>query len=454
MNEPAQLLSHRGEAARAAQGSHGMALAPLIPYLDTAGSPRVVVRIGREGHTWHAVASIETPGGPILVHARADQRVILRALLRSPRFRQWADHMAQRWLPPGALDRLVATVGWSLPNPIRAIEKLGEGAVKPLRKTVEDITHAQVLRDVTHKVAQMALHNPVLSQATGLFHMAEHQVQAALRTVTNNPLWDMARTGASFIPGVGSAVSSGMAAAAAVGRGESATNIVLAAARGALPGGPLVQSAWDIGVGLAKNPHLDATALQIAQNQLANLIGDRLGAPAGAIARQAMSGEGDPWVGFYQNVQVRRSLGGATLPVPASALQTLQSSFKTGFMLARTKGRPPNPSNLLALKRSLPRTSAGEKIGRIASRAMVHSHYRTKAVAAYQSALALVTKLERRDARAHRDLRQMMSQAAHGHPQSRVALAVLDVVRRSKPLPRAMAAAAPKAALPSAVHGM
>src|SRR5882672_3468516 len=40
----------------------------------------------------------------------------------------------------------------------------------------------------------------------------------ALEGVTNNPLWNAAQTGVSFIPGIGQGVSAGMAVAAGVGR--------------------------------------------------------------------------------------------------------------------------------------------------------------------------------------------------------------------------------------------
>lgn len=418
--------------------SHGGS--PPLPPFDLSDfdleSPRVVVRVGRQGNLWHAVASIETGGGPILVHARADRRVILRALVRNPGLRRWAERISAGKLPPGVLDQIVATVGWGLPNPIRAISRAAKTVTRPLRAAVENVAHAQVLRDVTEKVSRMALQGPLIAQATGLFHIPDTAIQSALKSVTNNPLWDMSRTGVSFIPGVGSAVSSGMAAAAAMGRGASAKDIALAAARGALPGGPLVQTAFDIGVGLAQNKGLEESALNVAHNQIGNLIGDRLGPVGGQVAKQlakqALSG--DPSVGFYQNVQVRRSLGVPSLNAPPAALQTLQSALKAGFMLARTKGRKPNPSNLVAFKRTLPKTPAGAKIARIAEQTMANSHYRAKAVSAYKSALDVLQKLERRDGRAHAAMQKLIAEASKGHPKSRVTLAVLEVVRRSRPL--------------------
>lgn len=93
-------------------------------------------------------------------------------------------------------------------------------------------------------------------------------VGSAVGAVTNNPLWDIAQTGASFIPGVGNAVSAGMAGAAAVGRGESLKDIGLSAARGALPGGAVTRAAFDIATGAIRGHGLSATALRALRNQV------------------------------------------------------------------------------------------------------------------------------------------------------------------------------------------
>jgi len=93
-------------------------------------------------------------------------------------------------------------------------------------------------------------------------------VQHGLSELTQNPLFNIAQTGVSFIPGVGTAVSGGMAAAAAVGRGESLNDIALDAAKGALPGGPLAQAAFDIAVGVAKGGNLSDAATHALREQV------------------------------------------------------------------------------------------------------------------------------------------------------------------------------------------
>lgn len=101
--------------------------------------------------------------------------------------------------------------------------------------------------------------------------------QSVAKVVTNNPVWDVVATGVSFVPGVGTAISAGMAATAAVGRGETAANIALAAAKGAIPGGPVAAAAFDIAVGVAKGERLDSVALLAVRDAI----------PGGAAAKLA-----------------------------------------------------------------------------------------------------------------------------------------------------------------------
>lgn len=75
-------------------------------------------------------------------------------------------------------------------------------------------------------------------------------LRSAIGDVTNSPLWDLAQGAAWYIPGIGPAVSAGMAVAAALGRGESLEDLALAAARGALPAAAV--GAWDAAIGVAR----------------------------------------------------------------------------------------------------------------------------------------------------------------------------------------------------------
>jgi hypothetical protein len=116
-------------------------------------------------------------------------------------------------------------------------------------------------------------HNPVTDALT--HNPIARALGGVVKTITNNPLWKIAQTGVSFIPGLGQAVSAGMASAAALGRGESLTDIGLAAARGALPGP--AQIAMDIAIGALKHQNLGELALREVREQL----------PGGDVAKGA-----------------------------------------------------------------------------------------------------------------------------------------------------------------------
>jgi hypothetical protein len=102
----------------------------------------------------------------------------------------------------------------------------------------------------------------------GLASQGTNLLQQGLKAISNNPLWNIVQTGASFIPGVGTAVSAGMAGAAAIGRGESLKNIGLSAARNAIPGGPAVQAAFDVAHGLLGGKNVTDAVLQAARSQV------------------------------------------------------------------------------------------------------------------------------------------------------------------------------------------
>jgi len=65
----------------------------------------------------------------------------------------------------------------------------------------------------------------------------------------------------SFVPGVGQGISGGMSAALALAEGKPITEAVLAAARGALPGGPLAAAAFDAATAAVQGKGLSEIAL-------------------------------------------------------------------------------------------------------------------------------------------------------------------------------------------------
>src|SRR5947199_2052089 len=87
----------------------------------------------------------------------------------------------------------------------------------------------------------------------------------------------VAATAASFVPGVGTGVAAALGAAEALASGKRISDVVLAAARNAVPGGPAARAAFDFAAGLARGEKVTAAALKSARAHL----------PGGAAARAA-----------------------------------------------------------------------------------------------------------------------------------------------------------------------
>lgn len=145
--------------------------------------------------------------------------------------------------------------GWFGSSIVKSVGKAAKGAFKVAKKGVNTVT------------------SPVR-------HIA--------KAVTGNPLWNIAQTGVSFIPGVGQGVSAGMAAASKIGRGASLADIGLAAARGAIPGGPAAQAAFDIAHGALRGHGLSASAMRALRAQVPGGAAGR-GAFDAAVALQSGS---------------------------------------------------------------------------------------------------------------------------------------------------------------------
>jgi hypothetical protein len=73
---------------------------------------------------------------------------------------------------------------------------------------------------------------------------------------------------APFVPGIGTGVGAALGAANALASGQPITEALVSAARGALPGGAIAQTAFDTAVNLAKGKNLLNSALEAARGQL------------------------------------------------------------------------------------------------------------------------------------------------------------------------------------------
>ncbi len=61
---------------------------------------------------------------------------------------------------------------------------------------------------------------------------------------------------APFVPGVGTGIGAALGAANALASGQPITQVLISAARGALPGGAIAQGAFDVAMNLAKGKNI------------------------------------------------------------------------------------------------------------------------------------------------------------------------------------------------------
>lgn len=73
---------------------------------------------------------------------------------------------------------------------------------------------------------------------------------------------------APFVPGIGTGIGAALGAANALAAGRPITEALIAAARGALPGGAIAQTGFDIALNLARGKNLGQAALEAARARL------------------------------------------------------------------------------------------------------------------------------------------------------------------------------------------
>ncbi|HMG13313.1 MAG TPA: hypothetical protein VK571_09065 [Gemmatimonadaceae bacterium] len=190
------------------------------------------------------------------------------------------------------------------------VKSIGHAITAPVHLVTAPISAAaHVARDIAHG------RNVVKSVGRG-----GRELQGAVGSITNNPLFKIAQTGIAFIPGLGQGVSAGMASAAAFGRGDSLKDMGLAAARGALPGP--AQIAMDIAIGAIKHQNLGALGLRELRAQL----------PGGELAKGA----------FDAAVMIAtKGPQGARDRLAAGLSATARNAFQTAIA-AHTRGLVPS----------------------------------------------------------------------------------------------------------------
>jgi hypothetical protein len=136
-----------------------------------------------------------------------------------------------------AISHAASDVGHFVDSAVHDVGKAVDSAVHDVGKAVSDAT-----KWVGHAIAHP---DQAISEATT---WVVHAVRDIGNFVGHNIVTfvQLVQLGVSFIPGIGGALSAVIGASLALAEGKSITDVLIAAALGALPGGPLVQMAASI----------------------------------------------------------------------------------------------------------------------------------------------------------------------------------------------------------------
>lgn len=145
---------------------------------------------------------------------------------------------------------------------------------------------------------------------------AYDELKTGVTDFANSPLANMAVGVVANVPGFGTVGGAALSALIAVAKGESLTNIGLAALKGALPGQPLSGELFDAGLAIAKGQNVlkTAVAFGVARG------GAVLSSAAGKYAGQALSSLTGGAASGLPSLQLP---GGVKIPIGAQDLVNL-----------------------------------------------------------------------------------------------------------------------------------
>ena len=157
----------------------------------------------------------------------------------------------------------------------KAVQKAASKVVSTAKAAVKQVQRLPILGNVataaftlSHLPQSAALQ---LLQGKRIDHIAVDTLKQGVKSART--LAPYVQTVISVVPGVGQGLSAGIGAAGALAEGQTITQAVEAAVKGALPGGPLAQAAFEVASGAMQGKPIDQIALNAlpippAQKQL------------------------------------------------------------------------------------------------------------------------------------------------------------------------------------------
>lgn len=222
--------------------------------------------------------------------------------------------------------------GWSIGG---FVKKAAKGVSKAAKGAVKGVSKVPGVKAFTNQAGFIS----DVARGKNVIQSARKRGGGIVQDIRRSA--PIAASVASFVPGAGTALGSGLNAAAALSQGKSPREIALAAAAGAVPGGALIRQGLSAGADIARGKNVLQTVgkagLQYARSQV----------PGGQYVQSAISAGAD--IARGKNV--------------------VQSVGRQAVQLAtREIGKQVAPMNFLPNRPSfgLPRGAQPEFIGRVA----------------------------------------------------------------------------------------
>jgi hypothetical protein len=167
---------------------------------------------------------------------------------------------------PKNITKGVSKIGGDVVSTLNTVAKLPNKAIKATLGNIPVVGSAfSAIADLTPDAALGNISSRVLAgeRIDKAFLAAGKNQIRAIKEVA-----PYAQTVASFVPGVGTGVASAIAAGVALSEGRTITEAVLAATKGALPGGPIAGAAFDAATAIASGQTLDKVAINAVKGRL------------------------------------------------------------------------------------------------------------------------------------------------------------------------------------------
>lgn len=145
----------------------------------------------------------------------------------------------------------------------KAASSVTKVALAPANLVVKGLSHVPVLGGVVnavHGLATMPIRaSQQILEGGNISKVAVANLKSALNNVKTVGPW--AQTVLSLVPGIGTGLSAGIGAGLALAEGKPISEAMLAAVKGAMPGGPAAQSAFSVAQGALQGKPIDQIAI-------------------------------------------------------------------------------------------------------------------------------------------------------------------------------------------------